>query len=332
MNDIKEISVIVPIYNIEKYLGKCLQALAEQTIDSYEVILVDDGSTDGSRKIAEKYVKSYVEKFTLVCQENKGLSEARNTGMKYAKGKYLCFVDSDDYVETNYLQTLHECAEKTEADLVFCAFRSVDEHGNTIKKVCETGFEPGKGYTIEERKDLLLTQNAAWNKLYKKDIIEKNSLQFTPGAWYEDLRFVKKYMLFASKFVYCDSVLYNYLIRQGSIMNSMSSKRNVEIVDAIDEVIQFYEEQQVLDKFHEEVEFLAIDHIYISTLVRLLRAGEKEQFNVIKKEFVKRFPDYKKNKYIPSLEMNRRITFIMMNMKLYALIKAIFDIKEKKND
>lgn len=331
MSDKKEISVVVPIYNIENYLDKCLTSLKNQNFESYEVILVDDGSTDGSKKIAQKYVENHGETFTLICQENKGLSGARNTGMQYAKGKYICFVDSDDYVEECYLQKLHACALDFDADLVFCALRSVDEKGNVIKNVLEDGFEHGKVYTIKERKDLLLTQNAAWNKLYKKEIIDNNGLEFTMGAWYEDLRFVKKYMMFASKFVYCDAVLYNYLIRQGSIMNSMGSKRNVEIIDAIDEVVKFYKEKEIYEEFREELEFLAIDHMYISTLVRLIRANDKEQFAYIKEQFLHRFPDYKKNKYISRLEKNRKLVLMMMNMKAYGLIRLMFEMKEKKN-
>lgn len=330
MNDMKEISVIVPIYNVEKYLKKCLQSLQNQNFESYEVILVDDGSTDNSRKIAEKYVEVHRDTFTVVAQENKGLSEARNTGMQYAKGRYICFVDSDDYVEESYLQEMYLCAEKTGSELVFCAFRSVDEKGNLIKDVFEQGFRAGNTYKIDDRKDLLLTQNAAWNKLYKKEIIDKNDLKFTPGAWYEDLRFVKKYMLFASKFAYCDLVLYNYLIRQGSIMNSMSSKRNVEIVDAIDEVTEFYKTKDVFEVFREEIEFLAIDHIYISALVRLIRSGDKKQFEEVRREFLKRFPEYKNNKYLGQLDSSRKVVFGMLNVKAYKFIKLFFCIKDKK--
>lgn len=331
MNNMKEISVIVPVYNVEKYLEKCLDSLKNQKFASYEVILVDDGSTDSSRRIAERYADSCEEIFVLVCQENKGLSEARNTGMKHANGKYICFVDSDDYVEECYLQELYQCMEGQKADLVFCAFRSVDEKGNTIRNVFESSFISETTYTLKQRKDLLLTQNAAWNKLYKRDIIIENGLQFTPGAWYEDLRFVKKYMLFASKFSYCDKVLYNYLIRQGSIMNSMGSKRNVEIIDAIDEVVQFYQEREILEEFYDEIEFLAIDHIYVSTLVRLIRSEDREQFAVIKKAFEERFPHHEKNKYINRFEKGRRVIWHMLNMRLYGLIRMLFNIKEKKN-
>lgn len=327
----KEISIIVPIYNVESYLEKCLQSIKNQNFSSYEVILVDDGSKDHSREIAEKYVAFDESLFQLVSQENMGLSEARNTGLKLATGKYVCFVDSDDFIEPNYLHEMYEMAQNTEADLVFSAFRSVDETGKCLRNVFESGYEPGKPYLFETCAEVLLTQNAAWNKLYKKSIIDQNQLYFTRGAWYEDLRFVKKYMLFVKKFAYCDSVLYNYLIRTGSIMNSMGSKRNIEILDAIDEVIQFYKEKQVFEMYQKEIEFLAIDHVYISTLVRLLRAGDKEQFGTIEKSFKKMFPEYKKNHYINRLERNRKIVFLLLNWKAYGLIHLFFDLKEKKN-
>ena len=319
-----EISIIIPVFNSEKYLQRCLESIKNQTFKEYEVILVNDGSTDKSGEIAEEYAKLHSETFRFVSQENMGLSEARNTGLRYAKGKYVCFVDSDDYVETAYLEELYRCAQKDDADLVFCAFQSVDEQGKVLKEVYESGFESGRVYTIEERKDLLLTQNAAWNKLYKKDIIDKHSLTFTAGAWYEDLRFVKKYMLYATKFVYCDRILLNYLIRKGSIMNSMGSKRNVEIVEAIDEVISFYKQLDMYEIYINELEFLAIEHMYIAALVRLIRAGEKEQCRIIEQEFLLRFPKHKNNKYIKQLGMRRRIIYDLLNLKLYALIKILF--------
>lgn len=327
----KEISIIVPIYNIENYLEKCLQSILNQNFQSYEVILVNDGSTDNSREIAEKYVALNSNLFRLINQENKGLSEARNTGINAANGKYICFVDSDDYIENDYLQKMYETMQHTDADMVFCAFRSVDETGNCLKNVYEFSFEAGVPYVLKERKDVLLTQNAAWNKLYKKSIIDEHQLYFTKGAWYEDLRFVKKYVLFADKFAYCDKVLYNYLIRTGSIMNSMSSKRNIEILDAVEEVVSFYREKNVIANYQDEIEFLAIDHIYISALVRLLRARDMEQFEAIRKGFVELFPNYRKNKYIHKLERNRKIVYFMMNLKVYGLIRLFFELKEKKN-
>ena len=186
------VSLIVPIYNVEKYLEKCLQSIEKQIFDDYEVILVDDGSIDNSRKIAELFIRKDPSKFKLIHQENQGLSGARNKGLLYATGEYICFADSDDYLEPLYLKEMYDQAKKNDADMVFCAFASVDEQGNFIKEIHEQGFMEGETYSIYGKPELLLIQNAAWNKMYKRSIISKNGLLFTSNVWYEDLRFVKK--------------------------------------------------------------------------------------------------------------------------------------------
>lgn len=326
----KKISVIVPIYNIEQYLEKCLYSILDQTFESYEVILVEDGSTDNSKEIAERFVELHSDKFKLVCQENRGLSGARNTGMLYATGEYVCFIDSDDTVAPTYLEVLYQQAKYTGAELVVCAFHSVDENGNSIKTYRED-LVSGQVYNLHDEKKVFLIQNAAWNKLYKREVIVDNNLQFTEGAWYEDLRFTKKYLLLAQRIVYCDQVLYNYLQRAGSIMSNMGSKRNAEILDALEEVAFFYKENGVYEEFKSEIELIAIEHVYISALVRLIRAGEKKQIQVIRKEFEKKYPNYKKNKYLKKLERNRLIIYWLLNLKCYQMIKWIFLIKGEGN-
>lgn len=328
------ISIIVPIYNVEKYLKKCLLSIEKQTFDNFEVILVDDGSNDNSRIIAEQFVKRNTDKFRLICQENQGLSNARNTGILHATGDYICFVDSDDYLDSMYLYDMYQEAKKSNADMVFCAFASVNENGTIIKEIHEQGFVEGEKYSIYDRPDLLLIQNAAWNKMYKKSIILEQGLLFTPNVWYEDLRFVKKFMVFCKSCVYCDKVLYNYLIRPGSIMNSMASDRNLEIISAIKEVKQFYEEKVGKNnRFINEIEFIAIDHMYISASVRLIRAHKNNYRQLINKilyEFQLMFPDFKKNSYISTLDSSRKIIYYLLNYKLYSAIFLIFKFKSKK--
>ena len=326
------ISVIVPIYNVEKYLESCLLSIKNQKFDDFEVILVDDGSTDSSRQIAEQFVKMNPEKFKLICQKNQGLSGARNTGIIHSTGEYVCCVDSDDWIDCMYLSEMHKAAIKNNADLVFCAYVSVDEFGTPIKEIHEERFKSGKSYSIYETPELLLMQNAAWNKMYRRNIIVESELIFTPKVWYEDIRFTKKYLSFCKNCVYCDKVLYYYMNREGSIMNSMGSDRNLEIIDAIKEIEQFYIEKFKERKFFNEIEFMAIDHIYISTLVRFIRSNKKDYKNKINEivyEFKKMFPNYKKNPYITTLDNNRKIIFYLLNLKLYRGIYWLFKIKEK---
>lgn len=323
------VSLIVPIYNVEKYLEKCLQSIEKQIFDDYEVILVDDGSIDNSRKIAELFIRKDPSKFKLIHQENQGLSGARNKGLLYATGEYICFADSDDYLEPLYLKEMYDQAKKNDADMVFCAFASVNEQGNFIKEIHEQGFMEGETYSIYGKPELLLIQNAAWNKMYKRSIISKNGLLFTSNVWYEDLRFVKKYMAFCERCIYCDKVLYNYLIRSGSIMNSMASERNLEIIGAIQEIQEFYQKELGTNQFWNEIEFIAIDHMYISTTVRLIRAhgkNYKELIGELVDKFKREFPNYKKNPYISKMDKRRKIVFHLLNLKMYNLIYILFAI------
>lgn len=323
----KEISVIVPIYNVERYLQACLESIDNQNFDSYEVILVDDGSTDNSRTIAEGFVTKEPDKFRLVSQVNMGQSAARNNGLKIAEGKYIAYMDSDDAVASNYLSTLYQAAIKDDADMVFCAFRSVDENGICLNEVRESSFVPGKVYNIKEDKNLLLMENNVWNKLFKKEIIVENQLFFPDRVWAEDLRFTKKYMTYTTKCVYVDEPLYDYYQRGTSTLHSMKLERTAEILTALDDVSDFYKKKNIYDAYKEEIEFIAIQEIYIYTLVKLIRAGEMGQLKIIRDEFLKRFPEHQKNKYVHQLTKNRKIVYELMNRKLYLLIKLIFIIK-----
>lgn len=324
----KKISVIVPIYNVEKYLEKCLLSLEKQDFDSYEVIMVNDGSTDNSKSIAEMFVERNPNKFILLSQENKGQSAARNNAIKYSSAAYICYVDSDDTVEADFLKKLYQTAIKTDADLVFCAFRSLSEKGVCLKTITEERFVAGEKYNFSERKDLMLTQNAVWNKLFKREIIIRHNLFFPDRVWAEDMRFVKKYLLYTKTCVYCDAVLYNYYQRSGSTMNAMKADRSFEIFDAIEDIENYYDDKGVKEKYQEELEMLAIDQVYISAMVRLIRIGARKELKKMHKEFIKRYPCHYRNLYIKRLEKNRLIIYKLMNFRMYALIKMIFMIKK----
>lgn len=327
MNSMKEISVIVPIYNVENYLENCLNSIDNQDFESYEVILVDDGSTDNSKEIAEEFVQKDKDKYKLISQKNMGQSAARNNGLKISSGKYIAYIDSDDTVESNYLSSMYECAQKTDADMVFAAFRSVDENGKCIKVVYENNYIPGEVYDIKDTKELLLMENVVWNKLFRKDIIEENNLIFPDRVWAEDLRFTKKYLSNTSRCVYVDIPIYNYYQRSSSTLHSMKAERTSEILTALEDVSDFFTQKGIFEEYKSEIEMIAIQEIYIYTLVKLIRAGEMKQLKVILDGFMKRYPNHNKNKYISQLERNRRIVYELLNRKLYGVVKLIFLLK-----
>ncbi len=322
-----QISVIVPVYNVEKYLSRCLDSIYSQTFEDFEVIIVNDGSTDSSLSIAEEYARRYCEKTKIVTQKNGGLSAARNTGLKIARGEYIQFVDSDDTINKNMLEAMYGMAQKNNSDLVMCAIHSVDEDGKELKIEKEDVIREGEICSLRDKKELMLCLNAVWSKLFRRSIVSENGLAFTEGVWYEDLRFTRKYLYYAENVVYSDEVLYNYLVRQGSIMNSMADPRNMQIVDAFAEVIDFYRSVNEYENYEREIEFFAIRHIYIAGAVRFCRAGELKMAKKMHSEFEELFPSFGKNEYIGKLPRNEKIVYLLFKLKLRIMVKWLFDIK-----
>ena len=164
-----KVSVIVPVYNVEKYLKKCAESLVNQTLPDIEIIFVNDGSTDSSKNIIEHYLKNYSNKVKLVNKENGGLSSARNYGIPYATGEYIAFLDSDDYVELDMYDTLYNKAKENDFDMVECDF--IWEYPKKSKNDI--------GKTYNDRKEALeKARVVAWNKLYKREIINNSNVLF----------------------------------------------------------------------------------------------------------------------------------------------------------
>lgn len=221
-----KVSVIVPVYNVEKYLKKCLDSLVNQTLKDIEIICVNDGSTDNSLQILQEYANTH-SNIVIVDQENQGVSLARNNGIKKAKGGYISFVDPDDWVETDMYETLYKKAIKTNADIVECDYRMVFENSTKVKNRTLFGsLHTWKKFPIACGKifDWKYIKNdifdglrcMVWNRLYKRSLILDNNLTFPDGKC-EDYPFSLDAVLSARSIVYCHKTLYNYLIRFGSL-------------------------------------------------------------------------------------------------------------------
>jgi len=316
-----KVSVIVPVYNVEKYIERCLDSLVNQTLNDIEIIVVNDGSPDNSQSIIDKYVKKYPKKVKSFIKENGGQGSARNFGLEKSNGLYIGYVDSDDYVELDMYEKLYEKANKENLDIVVCGSYNVYETGEKIKDLDKIIFS-------DKKKNAFFGRPAVWNKLYKKELIVNNNCNFRSKVWYEDFDFTLNILSFAKKIGYVNEPLYNYLIREGSTMNNSNLDRNLEIMSAFDQVLN----NKKIDK--EILEFLAIYHIYISAVVRVINSNgnNKKKREVINKLLTyvnDNFKNYKKNKYLYLLERNRKIIFTLINLKQYYLIKLIFKIKRR---
>ena len=195
-----QISVVLPVYNVEEYLRQCLDSLANQTFEDFEVICVNDGSGDSSLSILEEYA-SEDERFKIISQENKGLSGARNTGMDYIKGKYTIFVDSDDWLELNALEKLYNKITALDSDILMYKFRFFNQDSEQYSESVFTNLEvidaslENKNFNYRDVSDILFKiSHAPFNKLYKTSFLREAGIKFPENLNYEDLYFF--YMVF----------------------------------------------------------------------------------------------------------------------------------------
>ena len=223
------ISVIIPIYNVEAYLRECIDSVINQTYKNFEIILVDDGSTDSSGKICDEYVEKY-DRITVIHQKNSGLSVARNTGLSEANGDYIYFLDSDDYIDEATLEKLLKIAKKNNSDIVFFDAVSFADTGDfTVKQnyIRKCHYETASGYEVFCKMTLNNEYHSAVPLLFiKKDFLLKSKIKFIPDILYEDMIFTYQLFCIASIVSQCIEALYHRRYRKNSIMTSSKSKKH----------------------------------------------------------------------------------------------------------
>jgi len=318
-----KVSIIVPIYNVEMYIEKCLETLVNQTLRDIEIILVNDGSKDGSAEIAKKYLEKYPEKIVYLEKENGGLSDSRNYGLPHAKGEYIAFLDSDDYVEENMYEEMYELAKKEDSDMVQCNFYW--EYPDKNKK------KIGELKQYSNKKEMLVkTRVEAWNKLIKREILVKNpEIKFPKGLRYEDVEFTYKLIPYVEKVSILNKPFIHYIQRGNSISNTQN-ERTKEIFNVLDNVIKYYKEKNLYEEYKEQLEYVYVKTVLCRSLLRMVKINDK----AIKSQLLKRtwenvntkFPEWKKN---PILKKNKSLkdlylkTINKITYKIYCKILSL---------
>lgn len=275
----EKISVIIPIYNVETYLTKCIDSVLNQTYQNLEIILVNDGSTDGCKRICDEYGRKYQKKIKVIHKKNGGLSSARNAGLDVAEGKLVAFVDSDDYIEPGMLEQLYKALIAYEADMSLCnlkvvfasQFKDKKHRELTVKWECmeqcnywEKIFEPDYARFV-----------VAWNKLYRKKIWEK--LRYPNGKINEDEFVLHEIVSQCDKIVYSSYVGYNYVQRNGSIMSQKKQKPNFDLFDAWIERIAYFDSIERKELCRKNLVLYVEALVYIYNLCRTKEEKEKFQ-------------------------------------------------------
>ena len=296
-----DISIIVPIYNAERYLNRCIKSLINQTKENIEFILVNDGSTDSSEEIIKSYKDKRIKYFK---NKNQGIGKTRNFGMQKATGKYIMFLDSDDYLSTNACDELFSKAEKDNLDLVINNFYRVEEE--TEKKV-EVIIPEFKNTTLKDNKRLLLDVNLApWNKLYKRELLKKNKIQFVEDLKYEDAPFVVEAMDKAKKIGYIKKFLNYYVIHKNS-ETTVRDEKIFDIIEIVDKIRKYFSKRK---EFTETVDKLSVRILTNYTIQQRVQQDKEVGMQFIDRAFQymkANIPDYKDNKYYENRGFLRRM-------------------------
>ena len=315
-----KVSVIVPIYNVEKYLEKCINSLLSQTLEDIQIILVNDGSKDNSGNIAKEYEKNNKDRVIYVEIENGGLSDARNYGLKYATGDFIAFLDSDDYIEKNAYEEMYNKAIEENADYVECDF--IWEFPNKIRV--------DKQYPYKNKKEMLsFVRVVAWNKLIKRQLITDNNLEFPKGLRYEDVEFTYKLIPFINKFAYVDKPFIHYVQREGSIAN-VQNERTAEIFTVLDNVIEFYKKNNIYEKYRDELEYNYARYLLCSSLKRMCKIKDKTIREKLLTESWERlnlnFPNWKENVILKTVNIGKNKYMRTVNKSTYKIYSKILEI------
>ena len=317
-----KVSVIVPVYNVERYLEKCLDSLVNQTLKDIEIIVVNDGTKDNSQEIIDKYVKKYPKKVKGFIKENGGQSSARNYGLEYAKGEYIGFVDSDDYVELDMFEKLYNKAKENDFDIAICNLNFVYEETDEKK---EFSINMKSDLTDKEslRTHMVNIYPVVWNKIYKKSLFDTSKLKFKEKVWFEDVEFLYKLVPHVESVGVIDDYLYNYLQRQGSVTNTFD-KRLYNYVENLNDIVDYYKEKDFYDYYTNELEYVYVRYLYATFFKRAAKYNDEEFYKAVDcavENVSNTFPKFRKNKYF--YKSLKGIYLLLFNRKFAKLSKKI---------
>ncbi len=317
-----KLSVIVPVYNMagDGKLQFCLDALINQTISDYEIIAVDDASTDNSLEILREYEKRYPSLIRVIAHEmNKRQGGAKNTGLKCAKGEWVGFVDSDDWVTPDYYEKLLNKAAQTGADMVGCDYSLVHEHTFHVGQVVQNNSLEQTGVLDDEKhKKLIMRSGSMVIKIYRHEVIKEHQLEFPEGIFYEDNCAGPVWSLYFNHFEKVEEPLYYYYQHDTSTVHYITEAKCRDRMIAAAMMLQECKDRGFLKKYPLEIEYRFTELYYAITLFSYMLGAKKKRLAFVKelKEgMVNAFPDFQRNPYYQQFTGEEEKRMIAMQMQ-----------------
>lgn len=283
-----DISIIVPIYNAEKYINKCIDSILNQTKKELEIILVNDGSTDNTESIIKSYKDKRIKYFK---NTNHGIGYTRNYGISKSTGKYIMFLDSDDYLEKTACEKLFNKIEKDKLDIVMCNFYK--DYGDRVEEIKLPSF---KDSSLKDNPDIITEYLNPWAKLYSTKLLKDNKIKFVEDLKYEDAPFVIEALCTANKIGKIDECLNYYVIHNNS-ETTVRDRKCFDILKIIDKIRKYTKDK---DYLKDKIDKLTVRIITNYTIQQRNQKDKKIGLEFIDKAFdylKKEVPDYKNNKY-----------------------------------
>ncbi len=323
-----KLSIIVPVYNMaaEGKLAYCLNSLVSQTIKDYEIIAVDDASTDNSLEILKDFERRFPDRFHAIYSKvNRHQGGAKNIGLKLAKGDWIGFIDSDDWITPDMYERLIRKAEETGADLVGCDYSLVSEHSMKVGQVVPNNKKEQCGLlNKEKRKSLILDGGSLVVKIFRRSMILENKLWFPEDIFYEDNALGNSYLILARQFEYIEEPLYYYYQHNASTVHTISPKRCEDRMTAGRLMLKEAKRHNFYEEYKPELEYSFTLLFYINTLFTYMAGVKKTKYSFVKamgKEMKQTFPDFEANPYYQErthteekklIGMQQKSTFLFM--------------------
>ena len=306
----RSLSIIVPVYNTEKYLSKCLESLINQDYDNYKIILIDDGSTDGSKKICKSFEKNHPNLIKVYSKKNGGQASARNYAIKKVDTDYIFFVDSDDYIKENCLKELMKKLGNKDI-LVFNQISVLGEE-ETIVNTFDKSI-------IDVQKRYLVSNPGPCNKIIKSSLLKENKLYFPENIIYEDLAMIPQLGLWTKNIAFEDDAYYYYIQRIGSTMHQKKYNPKIENIFSAIEIL----EQNFNGLYSDELEYIYIWHLLKNGSLRFLDFDKFEMVDKVIDIIKNKFSLWYKNCYFKKFDIKKKIMCYLIALKAYKLVKLL---------
>lgn len=323
-----KLSIIIPVYNVEKYLSRCLDSVVYPSLQNYEILAVNDGSTDASSSILHDYESRYSSLIRVVNQDNQGLGAASNTGIEAALGEFIAFLDSDDYYSPGAVPELLKLCSLN-CDICIFDIVSVNSQAQEIGRSSESCTDDSV-FSLETNPTILLGSPSRVNKLYRRSLFIDSGIRYPSRVWFEDYRTTPKLFAAASEITYRPLPLYNYLQQSESITHIKNASRNLEIITASEDILDYFSSAGLYNKYRDELEYSVYynELLTSSTRVNLIDYSSPVQEELLS-WYINRFPEYSNNPYFKQMPAKYKLIHFLIVHRLHLPLHVLMKLNNR---